>query len=217
VVVDQSGRVHVATGAGVWRYKTLATDIVINGGFEGDGGWELPITPATAHYTEQVVHNGRRAMQVGLDTEPNVYAYSSARQVVAIPAEATNVWLSFYLYPVSGQATAVSQAALFPNNLFQPDDNPAQPLSGDAQYVLLLDPATQAILQTVYWDVSNAQAWQPQQVNLIGYAGDSLVLLFGAFNDGLNGRTALYVDDVSVTVYDAASAPYQVSLPLIIR
>jgi len=217
VVVDQSGRVHVATGEGVWRYKTLAYDIVINGGFEGDGGWELPITPVTAHYTEQVVHNGRRAMQVGLDTEPNVYGYSSARQVVAIPAGATNAWLSFYLYPVSEQATAVSQAALFPDNLFQPDDNPTQPLSGDAQYVLLLDPATQAIWQTVYWDVSNAQAWQPHQVNLTGYAGDSLVLLFGAFNDGLDGRTALYVDDVSLMVYDAASAPYQVSLPLILR
>jgi len=83
--------------------------------------------------------------------------------------------------------------------------------------VLLLDPATQAIWQTVYWDVSNAQAWQPHQVNLTGYAGDSLVLLFGAFNDGLDGRTALYVDDVSLMVYDAASAPYQVSLPLILR
>jgi len=217
VLVDQAGRVHVGTDAGVWRYNTFAFDVIINGGFEGAGGWELPMTPVTGQYSEQVVYDGRRAMQVGLDNEANVYGYSSARQVVTIPATGSGATLSFYLYPASGEATAVSQAALFPENRFATADQPAQPASGDAQYVLLLDPATQVLRQTLYWDVSNAQAWQRYQVNLSAYRGQSLMLLFGAYNDGANGRTALYVDDVSLIVYDTSSAPYRVSLPIIMR
>jgi hypothetical protein len=216
VVVDQAGRVHVATTRGVWRYNTLAYNIVVNGGFEGEGGWELPITPAPGEYSGQVVYDGRRAMQVGLDNEVNVFSYSSARQVVDIPAQATGATLSFYLYPVSGEATAVSQQRLFPTDKFLTDE-PEQPVSGDAQYVLLLDPATQTILDTVYWEVSNGQAWQRFDVNLSVYAGRPLQLLFGAYNDGVNGRTALYVDNASVIVYDTANAPYRVLLPLTVR
>ncbi|MCA9874830.1 MAG: hypothetical protein KC441_14265, partial [Anaerolineales bacterium] len=217
LLVDHSGRVHVGTDAGVWRYSTLAYDVVINGGFEGEGGWDLPVTPVTGQYSEQVVYDGRRAMQLGLDNEPNVYGYSSARQVVSIPASGSGATLSFYLYPASGAATAVAQQTLFPDNRYAALDEPAQPATGDAQYVLLLDPTTQALLQTLYWDVSNTQAWQRYDVNLSAYKGQSVLLLFGAFNDGVNGRTALYVDDVSVIFYDTSGAPYRVSLPIIIR
>ena len=43
VQVNQQGTVFVSTSQGVWQYTTPAQDILINGGFEASGGWELPI------------------------------------------------------------------------------------------------------------------------------------------------------------------------------
>lgn len=217
VAVDGAGNVFVASTAGVWRYSTLATSVLINGGFEADGGWELPVTPTPGEYSPQVVYNGRRALQVGLDNEANVYGYSSARQVVTIPAGIAGANLSFYVYPVSGEATAVSQTAVFPEQVAAADRLPAQPASGDAQYVLLLDPSTQAIVGTIYWGLSNGQAWQRVDANLKPYAGRSLLLLFGAYNDGWNGRTALYVDDVVLNLIDTTGAAHHIFLPAAVK
>jgi hypothetical protein len=212
---DSAGNVWIGGSAGVWRYHSFYADLIVNGGFEGAGGWTLPATPITARYSQQVVHSGQMALQIGLDNAPNRHGYSSARQPFTLPAETLQATLTFHLYPASGETAMATQAALLPEGRWQEATPEA---AGDAQYVLLLDAISADLLQILHWDLSNAQAWQRHTVTLPPeYAGRPVLLHFGVLNDGLNGRTALYVDDVSLTILDGTLAPWRIALPVIYR
>ena len=75
---------------------------IVNGGFEFDGDWEIPSTGYPAAYTTAASHSGNRSMCVGI-VEPgdNRASYSSARQLVTLPAGAVGAMLRFWLYPMS--------------------------------------------------------------------------------------------------------------------
>ena len=214
VLVDVDGNVFVSSETGVWRYGTNAQDIIINGRFESDSAWDLPFTAIPADYTTDLVYNGQRSMRIGLDNAPNIYGYSSARQTFTLPDEPLMAQLTFYMYPMTGQETAVTSSNITPeqalNHIMVPD-------AGDAQYVYLYDALTNTNLQTITRDLSNAQAWQRYTVNLDGYGGQTLMLLFGVMNDGQNGMTGMYVDDVSLLVIDGAFYPYKIHLPIIMK
>ncbi len=213
LLVTSDGRVYVSSSAGVWRYRSLHQNLLINGGFEGTGGWSLPVTPAPASYSDLVAYNGQFALRLGIDNSNNVYSYSAARQTFTLPDVMLNATLTFHLYPASGEAVLAAPSALLEEGQWL-KESPTAP--GDAQYVLLLDPNTNAVIDVLHWDLSNAQAWQRHTFSLpLAYAGQSFVLHFGVFNDGINGRTALYVDDVSLIVLDGSLAPHQLSLPII--
>ena len=66
VAVDCAGGAYVASSAGVWRYTTPAWDIIVNGGFEAEGGWSMPQTPWPAGYSDRVAYDGLRAVRVGI-------------------------------------------------------------------------------------------------------------------------------------------------------
>ncbi|MBK8986884.1 MAG: hypothetical protein IPM39_12550 [Chloroflexi bacterium] len=213
VQVDSAGSVYISSSAGVWRYRTLFHNLIINGGFEATGGWTLPVTPITGQYSGQVVYNGRSALHLGLDNSSNRNGYSSARQSFTLPPGTLQATLTFNFYPASGEATLAAQPDLRPQSRWL---EPEQTAAGDAQYVLLIDPVTADVLQILHWGLSNEQAWQRYTVNLSPeYAGQPLLLHFGVLNDGVNGRSALYVDDVSLTILDGALAPYRLALPIV--
>ncbi|MEJ2555807.1 MAG: hypothetical protein P8186_06205 [Anaerolineae bacterium] len=219
LAADSRGDVDVASGLGVWRYRARAWDILINGGFEGEGGWELPSTPHPAGYSRRVVYDGSRSMRIGIDNGRNAYAYSSARQVVTIPADATSARLHFYIYPVSGASATVPQSQVFPANVVGDEVSAVAVAAGDAQYVLMLDPDSGGILEVLFWELSNAQGWGQRTFDLTGYAGRPIKLHFGVYNDGVGGPAAMYVVDVALIVQrpgigEAASESY---LPLILK
>jgi hypothetical protein len=43
------------------------------------------------------------------------------------------------------------------------------------------------------------------------------MLHFGAMNDGQNGATGMYVDDVSLLVIDGSLYPYKIYLPVVLK
>ncbi|MBE2221675.1 MAG: hypothetical protein IAF02_09055, partial [Anaerolineae bacterium] len=122
--------------------------------------------------------------------------------------------LTFYLYPVTGEETAVVPPMPPPQ---KPLENAEEDTEGDAQYVFLYDGQTEEYLATLYWDLSNAQAWQRHTVDLKAYAGQEIMLYFGAKNDGLNGATGMYIDDVSLLVIDDSLFPYKTYLPIVLK
>ncbi|MFZ2422190.1 MAG: hypothetical protein WA029_13715 [Anaerolineae bacterium] len=185
---------HVATSAGVWHFGGLCEERLVNGGFEYDAAWRFPQTPHPAAYSTRVVRSGQRSGRSGIDQGRDVYSYSSASQTVALPAGA-NITLTLWWYPVSAEV-----------NLRTPGDAPAPgaaaltwetPLAGDRQYVLILD-SNGAILRTLLWTRSNARAWQRLDANLGDFAGRTVQVHFGTFNDGDGRSTAMYVDDASL-------------------
>ena len=218
LVVSRDGSVYVATqngyavaGDGVWRYSTPAYDVVIDGGFEAGGGWEFPQTAWPAGVTDRMAYDGVLSARVGVDNGLNGQAaYSSARQVVDIPADTLTATLRCAVYPVSGESTLRAQDQAFP-------DGPAAPDAGDAQYLLLLDPDSGAVLDTLFWQLSNAQQWQTYRFDLSGYAGRPVRLHFGVYNDAAGGRTGMYVDDVSVVIYRPAPGVHYQYLPVVLK
>ncbi|MAT95906.1 MAG: hypothetical protein CL608_01965, partial [Anaerolineaceae bacterium] len=160
VVVDQNGTVFVASDVGVWRYETSQFDIMINGGFETEEVWDLPGTSLPAQYGDTILYDGQQAMQTGSFGNDNVVAYSSARQDVTIPAGTQTATLSFYTYAVSGGGAMAGKTAVFPQNSITSIAEPTVTTGGDSQYAFILDPDTDAMLQTLFWEQSNSQMWQ---------------------------------------------------------
>ena len=177
---------------------------IANGGFEADSGWEMPSTPYPAAYTTELVRSGNRSMRTGIvDPDDNRESWSSARQLVAVPAGAVSATLRLWFYPISGESPMDLALQSQPR---APNAGAAYlAVSDDAQYVFILDENNQW-LETLVWQRSNDQAWTSRRFDLTGYAGQDIKVHFGASNDGSDGVTAMYVDDVSLEICTAAAA-----------
>ncbi len=189
-------------------------DLIRNGGFERDGDWALPFTTYPAAYTRDRARSGQRAMRLGIvQGQDNRFSYSPARQTVTIPPDARRATLSFWLYTISGEPG--------------PLERPVRPLarslqqislSGDVQYLLILN-EREVWIDTLLWQRRNDGEWLYQEFDLTAYAGWTIKLHFGVFNDGVGTICGMFLDDVSlrvdapslqpeVTVTPTATAPY---------
>jgi hypothetical protein len=172
------------------------TEGVANGGFEQDGDWEIPDTWYDAGYTTAKAHSGARSMRVGIvQSGDNIDSYSSARQLITVPADASSANLRFWLYSLSDES--VTGAVLSSGSL--PSSMEEAASSGDAQFVLILDEQNDWI-DTLLWQRQDDQDWAPYEHSLIDHAGQTVKLHFGVYNDGVGGVTGMYVDDVSLEI-----------------
>lgn len=167
------------------------TDVIRNGDFRTQDGWDLPRThiqgaivdaqafPLNEQGTPVATpHSTPFALRLGAIEPVDPPSYSSARQVVNIPANATSARITFYVWTFS------------------------QDTLGDRQEVYLLNPHTLRILHRL-WRASpalNERKWVKISRDLLPYRGGQYVLYFNAYNDGDNKVTALFVDDVELQV-----------------
>jgi len=153
-------------------------EAVVNGNFLSNQGWTISPDPRPATYTTEQWRSGGRAMFLGNRTQPDAISHSSIRQVVEIPAEAISARLKFWYWPWSEDTTG-----------------------SDHQELALLDPATGHTIATVWRRVrANEEVWLSEEIDLLGHRGRRLELYFNVYNDGIGGRTAMYLDDVSLVI-----------------
>lgn len=166
---------------------------VDNSGFEYIGEWHVPDTEFPAGYSS-ASYSGQHSMRTGItQSAQNRFSYSDAWQTVFIPANATSAKLKMWLYPSSTAATTNAPVQSPQAGQSWPDTDLAQ----DAQYVLILDPSTYHIIETLlWWQPKNSIRWEYLEVNLLKYKGKSIRIQFGTFNNGVDGITAMWVDDV---------------------
>jgi Carboxypeptidase regulatory-like domain len=194
-----------SNGSADFKWLTACREGVVDGGFEASQAWDL----SQADYSTAVVFSGARALRTGnLNTTNNQAGYSYGRQTLSIPSGTAGATLRLWLYPLSGDVAVtglIDQA-----NLPTIDTATA---SDDAQYLLVRD-SSNNLLETLLWMRSNDQKWGPYQFNLSKYAGQTITLEGGTYNDGLGGVTAMYVDDFSVELCDfSTAAPEQPTQP----
>ncbi len=174
---------------------------LVNGGFENTTGWQLPITEYTASYSTAKAHNGSWSLRTGIiSSADNRYSYSSGWQYVSIPSSASSASLEFWLYSLSSETSTADLPPKPQGNFIQ------SALGADIQYALVLNQAGQ-ILETLIWQRSDTQAWTRYTFNLIKYRGASVQLVFGTYNDGYNGITSMYTDDVSLSICPGTTTP----------
>lgn len=161
------------------RPPDTCAEAIANGGFESDtGDWLIGDTASPPEYSTVRAHGDtQQSMRLGLEAgDPDVATYSYISQAFHIPENTTSAELSFAYYPVS------------------------EDVEGDYFDVMLADAAGQPLAPILHTH-SNQQSWtQPDPFDLTPYAGRDVQLLFNVYNNGVDGVTAVWLDDVSVTV-----------------
>lgn len=170
-------------------------ELLLNGGFETNDAWSFGEDPLPGKISLQQRHSGDRSVLLGnlpANGIPDTYSYSSVRQLVTIPANATSAQLRWWhLY---GTEDA---------------DHPHEP----CQQVILLSPDLKPlrIIRNVH---HNESGWNEDAVDLSDMRGQSFFVYFNALNDGDGQRTWMYIDDVSVRAC-FPSAKAQVAAPVV--
>jgi hypothetical protein len=158
-----------------------------NGSFEADEGWTILDTVHDAAYTDSIARSGTRSMRLGIqDAAGNLFSFSSVEQRVTIPCDASTARLSFWYQALPGDA------------------------GKDYGYVLARDAGGGWRMLSV---IRQAQAdWMHLELDLMPFAGQTIVLRFGVRNDGWGAAMAIYLDDVVAEVCQGG-APSPTPIP----
>lgn len=202
----------------------LGLELVRNGGFEQEGAWIYPLTPARARRNNGLSHGGAWSALLGLPPgETDVYSYSTVYQHISVPADAERISVSFWYLPGTEELVAPSAESVLWEG-YAPlgaNRNQASPGAADPnlwstydwQRVLILN-AGYRLEETLLTTCEDGEDWRHFSVDLDGYAGRDIVLYFEVLNSGIGGKvTWMYVDDVVVRVPGA----WAQWLPLIMR
>lgn len=209
--LDRAGEIPTARAGQRNTASAACVDLILNPSFERTEAWVISDTYFWAGYSTTLAHSGARSMRAGIPPgRPETRdSYSSFSQTVLLPQDVITATLRYWYYPLSQDvslAAAPSTEALHrPPQQGAPAD--ALVLARDVQYVLILDASGRIISDPpLMWQRSNAGQWLAEEHNLTRYAGQTIRVHFGVYNNGHSGTTVMYVDDVSLTVCSSAAA-----------
>lgn len=182
---------------------SLATceNLLLNPNFEGFGGWNISPANNPSVYTMQYWWSPVWSMLSGVplwtaNPFPGEFTTGEFWQptLIPIPANAYVVNLRMRVLPTSSDLWGyhiAEQAAM--DAAFSPD----VPDATESQYAHIRDAANTTTLRQLFkWFPIDSYYWLYRSYNLMDFRGQTISVLFGAANDGWNGNTALYVDDV---------------------
>jgi len=184
-------------------------EAVVNGSFESLDAWQVGGTARPASYTQEERHSGLQSIRLGIPpSQGDVYTWSSVRQWVTIPADATFALLSFWYKPYSEELSYQSWSPLRGEGYST--EPSSVPVAQDAtiwshydwQECLLLDEALN-VLAIIMRQTERSGLWTQHVADLTPYRGRRVALYFNVFNNGSGGRTWMYLDDVSLQICGA--------------
>ena len=180
---------------------------IANGGFETNEAWIIRSNPALAAYVTSPVHGGLRSMRTGIAAGgTNVGSYSPIEQQLTFPAlplpgTASTIRLSFWRYNIYDEGGSLTslRASSDPASLPRTEAQMAEaPLGADLFYVIAI--RQDGTIDWLFTEQVHAPTWRQTSVDLSGYAGETIRLQFGTYNDGAGGVSRTYVDDVSIEI-----------------
>ncbi len=179
-----------------------------NGGFETDDGWTLRTNPVLAAYVTSPTHGEARSMRTGIAAGgSNVLSYSPIEQAVTFPAGLAAARLSFWRYNVNGDVSAAAPAGNVPVPAVLPrtEAELAQRIdANDFFYVIAIRP--DGTIDWLLTESLNQPAWRQMSVDVSRYRGQTIRFQFGTYNNGSNGISRTFVDDVSLELCPPAGA-----------
>lgn len=153
-------------------------ELVANGGFETEGAWSFGYTPRPAGYVTTPIHGGVRALRLGIPAgTANANSYSSARQAIALPMNATRVTLTYWERAGGGDGS-------------------------DYREALVLVGGRPVTLTRSFGAGSNQ--WQMRTFDLTAWRGQTMTVYFNTYNAGSGEVASEYLDDVSVMACSSA-------------
>lgn len=188
-------------------------NMLVNGGFETNEAWIMRPNPVLADYVNSPVHGGARAMRTGIVAGgQNIESYSPVEQTVVV-AGMGHSEVRFWRYSVWGDG---SGAAAPPDPDFLPHSEAElrrfqagaawAPLGTDFFYVVAI--RSNGSLVWLLTERANNPTWREVTgLDLTPYAGQTLRLQFGTYNNGAGGISRTIIDDAALLVCHPAAAP----------
>jgi hypothetical protein len=186
---------------------TGCQNLLLNSDFEGAAGWT--ISPAknpsilTTQYYWSLSHSMLSGVPIGsINPFPHEFTTGEFWQptTLVIPATATYVKLKMFLLPTSTDFWGyhiAEQAAMDAAKTNAPD-------ASESQYGHIRDATNTTTLRQLFkWFPIDSFFWLYREYDLREFRGQTISVLFGAANDGWDGNTALYVDNVILEVCDS--------------
>ncbi len=162
------------------------SELIINGGFEAtDLHWGLAGSALPPSYSTARAHSGQRSLRLGIVDSANLEASNHLYQDIALPDSAQHFTLSFHYWASH-------------------EDTPGS----DMQLLNIYEATTGVRLAQPWARLSNEQTWQSEQIDLTHFRGRTLRIEFGVHNDGGGGRSALYLDEVSLLACEPDATPF---------
>lgn len=189
---------------------TGCQNLLGNPDFEAATNWNISVANIPSAYTTQYYYSPVQSMLSGIPVGainpfPHQFTTSEFWQptTVAIPSNANYARLKVRLLPRSSDLWGyhlAEQAALTQQSLQSQLSGPNAVNAPDAvesQYLHIRDAAnTVTLAQLIKWFPVDSYNWLYREYDLLPFRGQTISILFGAANDGWDGNTALYVDDV---------------------
>ena len=117
-------------------------------------------------------------MRLGITHQSDTESWSSIYQKVTIPGDAASATLSFWYYPLCQDT-----------------------VEHDWQATIIFDPTWGILGWAMPTVCSDSQAWTHHTFDLTPYKGQTIIVYFNVYNNGVgNRKTAMYLDDVSAQV-----------------
>jgi hypothetical protein len=205
---------------------------IINGGFEVQAGleWlyngEAIINPYYSQAPDPV-HSGLWSMQTGIPPEGVCSVATglcyldleSSSEVwqrnITLPADQSGGLLTFWIYRTRVEGVT-PPFLLAPPTSFDPSRNisaiadpalrgplaPTATPEEDWVYVYIYDDAGDFLAKPLWQRATNDNTWIRYSVDLSDYMGQQIEVLFGVYNDGKGGPSAMWIDDVEVGTCD---------------
>jgi uncharacterized repeat protein (TIGR01451 family) len=152
-------------------------ELIENGGFESSTGWTMSQGPAAPTYTTDPTFNDSgQAMLLGIVEGENMASISAIDQMVELPVDANSIILSFRYFP-----------------MFEEEPGP-----GDLQYVDIYNVMTGQFAGRALGTQANDRTWLTADYDLTMQAGQNVRLVLAVNNDGVQGRSAMVVDSISI-------------------
>ncbi len=199
----------VGSETGVWQLETTGaptatpapcTELLSNRGFEFEGGWRIPTTSYPARRTTDKHYHGSFSMQAGITiAADNRRSYSDFSQDVTLPpaSQLASANLSLWRWPQAGasqQSTPELNAVLAADTLAEFRTS-VDGLNSDLQYGMIITPDGR--IHYLFAQLDNNRAWLNQTFDLRPYAGKTIRLQFGTYNDGAGPIALQYFDLLS--------------------
>jgi hypothetical protein len=209
ILFERSAQDVNATGPLQGQNFTACTNYVTNGGFETNpplAWWEIrPYSTSSiypvlypAFVTNAAAHSGANSLFAGNNGGwANLRSYSDVRSpAIFIPSTATAAQVDLWVLQYTTESPVKPQPS---GDLNAPD-------AADMQYVKVLD-ASNNTLEIIWFQRKNTAAWTPVTLDLMRWAGQSIKIDAGVYNDGADGVTWMFVDDVSFQICNPVVPP----------
>ncbi len=167
-------------------------DLVYNGDFEQNDGWTVGKDMILPYFMSDQLGNMSRFVCLGC-RQQDPASYSSIRQQVHVPDWAVRLWLCFRYYPVASNPGGVVNAYT------------------DRQEVMLLDASGHAPIGPNYlWRFrESSNRWETKNylIDMGNLGVQDFWVYFNVFNDGIDGKTRMYLDDVHLIACSGGAHP----------